>query len=400
MARLRNITRSIGGPPDKFGYKDFIPRFKAEKYDPDAWAKLFKASGAKYVVPVAEHHDGFAMYDSDLTRWCAGKMGPKRDLIGDLAKAVRKQGLIFGLSSHRMEHHTFMFPTARVKTDLFDTNYADFYGPPVPGEMNDGNASSAFQEDWLARCQELADKYHPQLFWFDNGVNSRAYDDVKLKFAAYYYNAAAKWGKPVSISTKDAAYLAGSIEDFEKACGAPKEIFTNNWQVDDQIAGNSWGYVNPMNYRSAASIIYELCDTASKNGNLLLNISPRADGTIPDEQQQILRKIGQWLGVNGEAIYGSHAWTQFSEGGNRGFRFTVNHGALYAIAFSWPEKGIVIASLAATNAAAGKIKKIELLGHSGTLEFSRDESGLKIMLPAEKPCDYAYVFKITGQKLK
>lgn len=161
------------GPPDKFGYKDFIPLFKAENYDPAASTELFKEAGARYVVPVAEHHDGFTMWDSNLTRCCAGKMGPKRDLIGDLAQAVRDRGLIFGVSSHRMEHHTFMYPASGVKSDQFDPRYAEFYGPPVPGNMNDGNASPEFQEDWLARCQELIDKYEPQILYFDNGVNNR-----------------------------------------------------------------------------------------------------------------------------------------------------------------------------------------------------------------------------------
>jgi len=146
------------GPPDQFGYKDFIPLFTVPRYDPSAWAALFKESGAHYVVPVAEHHDGFAMWDSDITPWCAGKMGPKRDLIGEL---VRAQNLIFGVSSHRMEHHTFMYPAQGVPNDQFDPKYASFYGPPVPGHMNDGNASAAFQEDWLARNQELIDKYRP-----------------------------------------------------------------------------------------------------------------------------------------------------------------------------------------------------------------------------------------------
>ena len=151
------------GAPDKFGYKDFIPLFTAKKYDPNEWAQLFKQAGAKYVVPVAEHHDGFAMWDSDITPWSAGKMGPRRDLIGELAAAVRKQDLIFGLSSHRMEHHDFANPAAGVPNDEFDPKYAGFYGPPIPGNMNDGNASPAFQGDWLARVQELVDKYQPQM---------------------------------------------------------------------------------------------------------------------------------------------------------------------------------------------------------------------------------------------
>jgi alpha-L-fucosidase len=382
------------GPPDKFGYKDFIPLFKAEKYDPDAWALLFKKAGAEYVVPVAEHHDGFAMYDSALTRWDAKEMGPHRDLIGDLAAAVRRQGLIFGLSSHRMEHHTFMYPTTNMKTDLFDPAYADFYGPPVPGNMNDGNASKEFQADWLARCKELVDKYRPQMVYFDNGVNNRAYDEVKLRFAAYYYNRV----KQATIATKDDAYLAGSVHDFEKAVRGPKDILAGAWQIDDQIATNTWGYITDIKYRPAANIIYELIDTASKGGNLLLNISPKADGTIPDEQQTILLTVGRWLAINGEAIYGSHAWTKFSEGqkGEQQFRFTVNKKELYVFGLDNRDSEAVIKSL---GTAIGKVKAVELLGQKGKLSFSQDETGLKVKLPADKPTEFQYVLKISGLKL-
>ncbi|MDQ2920740.1 MAG: alpha-L-fucosidase, partial [Acidobacteriota bacterium] len=276
------------GPQDKFGYKDFVPLFKTEKYNPDEWAALFKQAGARYVVPVAEHHDGFAMYDSSLTRWNAKNMGPKRDLIGELAAAVRKRGLIFGLSYHRMEHHTFMYPTSNIKTDIFEPAYADFYGPPIPGNMDDANAPAAFQEDWLIRCKELVDKYHPQLVYFDNGVNQRAYDSVKLRFAAYFYNRAREWRKEATINTKDSAYLEGSLRDFEKDLRGPSNFLPNTapYQIDDVISDRSWGYVSDMKYRSVGSIINELVDTVSKNGNLMLNISPMGDGSIPEPQQK------------------------------------------------------------------------------------------------------------------
>ena len=387
------------GPPDKFGYKNFVPMFQPMQYDPDAWALLFKKAGARYVVPVGEHHDGFAMWDSNLTPWCAGKMGPKRDLIGDLAKAVRKQDLIFGVSSHRMEHHTFMYPTCKQPTDLFDPQNANFYGPPVPGNMNDGNASPQFQADWLARCQELIDKYQPQILWFDNGVNSRNYDDVKLRCAAYYYNRAARWDKPVTISTKGDAYLAGSVLDFEKAVRGPKDILGGAWQIDDQIASNSWGYVDkpaPMNYRSPTAVIGELVDTVSKGGNLLLNISPRADGTIPEEQQQILLHIGQWLGVNGKAIYGSRPWTQFSDGL---FRFTTQGDTLYAIALRRPNEQALLPSLASGKPGVGTVARVTLLGMSEPLAFTQDPTGLHIALPANLPGDDAWTFQIQGLKL-
>ncbi len=380
------------GPPDKFGYKDFIPLFKAERFDPDAWATLFKKSGARYVVPCGEHHDGFALWDSSLTRWCAGKMGPKRDLIGDLSKAIKKQGLVFGVSSHRMEHHSFMYPTTKVKTDLFDPAYADFYGPPIQEQMDAGGASPAFQDDWLARCQELIDKYQPQMLWFDAGVDAPEYRAVLLRCAAFYYNRAAGWGKEVSLSTKDSR-LAGSILDFEKGGRGPKDILGGAWQIDDQIATNSWGYINDIKYRSAASILGELIDASSKGGNLLLNISPKADGTIPDEQQQILLTVGKWLETNGEAIYGTRPWTRFADGP---FHFTTGSGALYAIGAVGADVPAVIPSLA--TGASGKVSGVRLLGRPGELKFSQDADGLKVQMPPGAPDRYASVLKITGLK--
>ena len=412
------------GPPDKFGYKDFIPLFKAEKYDPSSWAALFKEAGARYVVPVAEHHDGFAMWNSELTRWCAGKMGPRRDLIGELAKAVREQGLIFGVSNHRMEHHTFMYPAAGIKSDQFDAQYADFYGPPVPGFMNDGNASAEFQEDWLARCQELIDRYRPQLLYFDNGVNDRNYDGVKLRLAAYYYNRALHWDQDVTLVSKDVAYLAGSVPNFEKSIRAPKWILPGNWEVDDSVSSNTWGYTNEIRYRSADSILQELVDIASKGGNLLLNVAPMADGTIPEPQQQILRTVGGWLRVNGEGIYGSKPWTIYGEGPSvasqlppdwRGgssarsgplemaprefgplteedFRFTSNRGSLYAFGMVWPGQNAVLRSLGSRNAT---VRQVTLLGH-GTLTFSQQEDALKAQLPTMPMSECPYGLKIDG----
>ena len=418
------------GPQEKFGYKDFIPLFKAEKFDPAAWAALFKKSGARYVMPVAEHHDGFAMYDSALTRWDAKEMGPKRDLIGELAQATRDAGLVFCLSNHRMEHWSFMYPQEDLKTDLFDPAYADFYGPPQPQRENthggeevmEGRAapqSKAFLEEWLRRNQELVDKYRPQMVFFDNGVNARALDEVKLRFAAYYYNRAAEWGKEVSVTTKRDAYLAATVKDYER--GRATEISAEVWQCDTSIAHNGWGYIENLVYRNAGEMIRELVDCVSKNGNYLLNIAPRPDGTIPDEQQLRLLQMGEWLRMNGEAIYGSRPWVKFSEGptqepptGERGIvngmlrvytprdmRFTTNNGSLYALLFAWPaDDNAVIASLASSAPHAGKVTQVSLLGSNARITFTQDADGLKVKLPAIKPCEHAYVLKITGAEVK
>jgi alpha-L-fucosidase len=382
------------GPPDKFGYKDFIPMFTCSNWDPNAWAELFKQAGAKYVILTAIHHDGFALWNSKVNPWNAVRMGPHRDLVGDLAKAVRKQGLKFGVSNHDMEHFTFIQPTPGLKSDLYDPQWAGFYS--VADRSPD--ACEKFLESWVAQNEELIDQYRPDLLWFDNAVNPRRLDPLKLKVAAYYYNRAAAWGKPVSLSTKDDAYLYGSFEDFERSSRMPKQITDFPWEVDQPVLYR-FGYTENSPIASTDDCVRLLVDATSKNGGLLLNISPKADGTIPDRQQNLLRQIGGWLRVNGEAIYGTRPWRQFGEGGSRdGIRFTTKGDALYAISFAWPTNELTITSLATTR-VVGKVNSVTLLGHQGQLEFTQDDAGLKIKLSAEKPCDYAYSFKITGLKL-
>jgi alpha-L-fucosidase len=406
------------GPQDKFGYKDFIPLFTCAKFNPDEWAELFKKSGAKYVVPTAEHHDNFAMWDSDVTPINAKQMGPKRDLIGELGAAVRKQGLKFGVSNHGMENFTFINPSAALDAklkaehaDLYDPKWADFYHV---ADRSDA-ACQKFLTDWVNRNEELIDKYQPDMLWFDSAVAHRYYDPLKLTVAAYYYNRAKTWGKEVSLSTKGTAYAPsrddsqqiGSIIDFEKIGGrSPAGIRPGAWQVDDPI-GSTWGYTTDMRIQAPVAVVHKLVDTVSRNGNLLLNLSPKSDGTFPDEQKNVLLAIGAWLDVNGEAIYATHNWTKFGEGnlaqggGGRelGWRFTVKGDTLYAIALAWPGESAVIKSLSTAD-AGGKITGVTMLGHQGELEFSQDETGLKVKLPAEKPCDFAYTLKITGLKLK
>ena len=396
---LKYHTEKWGNPKD-FGYKDFIPLFRAEKFDPAAWAALFEEAGAKYAILTAEHHDGFAMYDSDLTEWDAVDKGPHRDLLGDLARAVRERGMKFGVSNHRIENWDFMYPAGTKEHDLFDPAYAGLYGPPQkpspigsamgPGKDAEGRPahpqSDAFLEEWLARAEEIVDKYQPDLYYFDNGVNSRSLDPWKLRFAQYYYNSAAQWGKSVSIQTKSDAYLAGSIKDYERESRAPKEIETPYWQVDDPI-GHKFGYVEGLQLQKSGNVIRSLVENISKGGNLCLNISPKADGTIPDDQQAVLRAVGAWLRVNGEAVYGSRTWSTFGEGD--AWRFTCKGPkTVYAFALGGERPAIRALGL-----RSGRVRSVEQLG-GGAVRFRQSPDALTLEVPAGQQ-EKITVFKIT-----
>ncbi|MFI5157134.1 MAG: alpha-L-fucosidase, partial [Chitinophagales bacterium] len=298
------------GPQNKFGYKDFIPMFKAQKFNPAQWAELFKKSGAKYIVPVAEHHDGFAMYNSSLTRWNAYQMGPKRDIIGELAAAIRAQGLIFGLSSHRIEHWFFMNTGRPYDSDVNDTAFASFYGP-ARGEKD--SLTIEYMNDWLLRSAELVMKYKPQVFWFDWWIEQPSMEPYRKSFAAFYYNQGLQWNKGVVLNYKNKSFPEhAAVLDIER--GKLEGIRPLTWQTDDAVGYKSWGYIQGEVYKSPQYVVDELIDIVSKNGNLLLNIGPRSDGTIPEEQQELLLSIGSWLSVNGEAIYATRPWDIFGEG--------------------------------------------------------------------------------------
>ena len=404
------------GPQSRFGYKDFIPRFTAERYDPAAWAALFKAAGARYVVPVAEHHDGFAMYDSDVTRWSAAKMGPKRDVIGELARAVRAEGLVFGLSSHRVEHWWFFDQGKTFDSDVRDPAYADFYGPAVDQKTSEAQQTPpdrAFLEDWLARCAELVDKYQPQLVWFDWWIAQPAVHPYLQQFAAFYYNRGAEWargsGSPVSAPGVAINYKKHGGESFPDTAGVldiergqlagMRELF---WQTDTSVSKNSWGYIANHDYKTSDSLIDDLVDIVSKNGAMLLNIGPKPDGTIPEPEERILREIGQWLSVNGEAIYGTRPWTTFGEGPTKvvegpfadtkrgafteaDIRFTTKGDTLYAIALAWPASGVVhIRTMASgSKALTRNIAGVDLLGSSTRVEWTRDADGLHVRLSGQ-----------------
>ncbi len=191
--------RQTYGPQTAFGYKDFIPRFTGERFDPHAWAALFKQAGARFVVPVAEHHDGFALYNCSFSRWNAVKMRPRRDVLGELAVAVRQQGLTFGLSYHRAEHWWFFNGGRAFPSDVQDPAYRDFYGPAQP-EPEQHQPDKAFLDDWLARLCELVEQYQPQQVYFDWWIEQPAFQMYLPRFAAYYYNRGREWGRDVVIN--------------------------------------------------------------------------------------------------------------------------------------------------------------------------------------------------------
>ena len=397
------------GPHNKFGYKDFIPLFKAEKFNADEWIDLFKKSGAKYVVPVAEHHDGFAMYKTSLSKWNASEMGPKRDVVGELAAAAKKAGLIFGVSSHRIEHWWFMNGGRRFDSDVNDPKYADFYGPAR--EQNE-TMSPEYMNDWLLRCTELVDKYQPQLFWFDWWIEQPALDPYRKSFAAYYYNKGLEWNKGVVINNKyDKAYPEGTtVLDIER--GKLSEIRQLPWQTDDAVSYKSWGYIPRDSFKTVKYLVNNLIDIVSKNGCLLLNIGPKPDGTIPDEAKERLLAIGKWLEVNGDAIYGTRPWKVYGEGPTKvaggafsdakdqpftadDIRFTSKGDYLYAISMDTPKKDLMIKNL---SLSAGKVKTVELLGSTGKIIWSQTKSGLTIKPSANYASENAVVYKISLEK--
>jgi alpha-L-fucosidase len=404
------------GPQARFGYKDFLPMFKAEQFDAGAWAQLFRESGAKYVVPVAEHHDGFPMYDYDFTEWSAAKMGPKRDVIGELARAVRKEGLVFGASSHRVEHWWFFDAGTKFESDVRDPKYGAIYGPA--GDQKAAENQSApptreFLEDWLVRSCQIVDKYQPQLIWFDWWIAQPPVHPYLRKFTAYYYNRGAEWKKGVAINYKkhggESFPDSAGVLDVER--GQLAAIRPYFWQTDTSVSKNSWGYVKNQDYKTVDSLVDDLVDIVSKNGALLLNIGPRPDGTIPEPEQKMLLEIGRWLRVNGEAIYGTRPWGVYGEGPTRvvegpfadtkrkpftgaDIRFTTRGDTLYAIALAWPESGkLVIKSLAA-GGNRPHVKDVSLLGHDGRLGWKQTAQGLEVTLPAVRPCDHAFALRI------
>lgn len=409
------------GAHKDFGYKDFIPLFKAEHFNAEEWIKLFLDAGAEYVIPVAEHHDGFQMYDSELSIWNAKNMGPKRDVLGELSDACKKSGIINGASSHRVEHWFFMGHGKEFDSDIKEPmKRGDFYWPAMPEPehhdlFSEPAPTEEYLNDWLCRCCEIVDKYKPRIIYFDWWIEHNNVKPYLKKFAAYYYNRAEEWGKEVVINYKHDAFEFGTaVVDIERGQFADAKPYI--WQTDTAVAKNSWCYTQNNEYKTSSQILCDLVDIVSKNGRLLLNIGPKSDGTIPDEDKNILLEIGKWLKTNGEAIYGAKLWRKSAEGPtlikegqfadaeaklftSEDIRFTVNGGYIYAICLNMKGKNsICIKSLAEADASVapnfhGIIKEIEVLGYDKNPKWFRDDKGLHITTVSVNS-DKPVVFKI------
>lgn len=356
------------GPQNEFGYKDFIPMFTAENFKPKEWAALAKQAGAQYVIPVGEHHDGFQMYRSEISNWNAYEMGPKRDVLGQLKSAFNEVGLHFGTSSHRAEHWFFMGHGRNFDSDVKEPmRKGDFYWPANPEPDNQDLFSNPypnkeFLDDWLLRTCEIVDRYRPELLYFDWWIQHEAFKEHLQLFAAYYYNRGKEWNQSTGICYKHDAMMFGSgIVEIERGKFAEPQPFY--WQTDTAIARNSWCYTETLDYKDTKEIIHDLIEVVCKNGNLLLNIGPKGDGSIPNRDREILSEIGKWLEINGEAIYSSKPWRKAGEGPTQlrsgqfqeqsakvyehtDIRFTVRGDSLYALFMENPNADtLVIQSL-------------------------------------------------------
>ena len=391
--------KQVYGGVEKFGYHDFADHWKAEKFDADEWAQMAIDSGAKFFCMMAQHHDSFSLYDSEFTRYDSVDMGPKRDLCREMKEAVTKRGLKFGVSNHMAWNPTF-----------FTHYHANYKHLPDYGEHSDlyseGQVDQAFVDRWWDRTTEAVDKLQPDLYYFDWGWHAGLFKSggYHPRFAAYFYNAAIKQGKGVYgapgvvMCCKDGRDPPSKLtRDIER--GRMGSIQSNVWQTDTSISVHSWGYAENDEYHSVDYLIETLVDVVSKNGVLMLNFGPKADGTVPPEYKDRLLAMGAWLKVNGEAVYATRPFSIYRDGLDRRevkVRYTRSKDdkILYATAFDWPGETLTLMSLGSDQADASTIQSIRLFGSDSELTWNQDAKGLHIAMP-EKPSEsVAYSLRI------
>jgi alpha-L-fucosidase len=354
-------------------------------------------------------------------------MGPRRDIVGEMEQAVRKQGLKFNTSFH---HHWLWgwYSSPIASADIYNPEFADLYWPQKyalgtpkeyssdwPGAFNyahpDPPPSTKFCEIWRNKVIEVIDRYRPDIIYFD----SRTFiipESYRMEMLAHYYNSSSRTGREVTITYKENDFAKGSgLLDFEAGQLAEKASFI--WQTDDEMDWDSWAYLKKPNYKSAGRILHQLIDIVSKNGNMLLDIGPRPDGTIPEEVVSRLRTIGTWLDVNGEAIYGTRPWERFGEGPThvkegmyvadhntdftaQDLRFTTKSDSLYVHVMGDPGNEVLVKSIRRdTPLPCGSLKEAVMFGSPGALKWDWSEDGLVIRLPESKPSQDAIVIRLS-----
>ena len=398
-----------GATPPEFGYKDIIPEFKAEKWDPDAWAKLFADVGFKYCVMTAEHHDGWANWDSELTPWNAMDKGPKRDLVGDLSTALKKQGLKFAPSYHRERHQTFFAKKLyKVNAEPQDAIAEEIRRVPEAASLyGPFGLSTEFVDDYVARWKEIQTKYEPDFLWVDDipiwtrdGNKVLAgqakpevqyfYDQCRLMITDFMNDGAAR-GADVYVNNK------GGNRNWPDGVGCLEKdnlklkVIGPKWESCTTF-GTSYGYLEGDTYKSIEKVIHEMVEVISRNGNFLINIGPKSDGTIPEPQMERLLAMGEWLKINGDAIYGSRYWNQ-SEQKDERLAFTTNGTKLFAIKLKKPESAFTITGTKGWS--KDQIEGVRLLGSSAKVAWEMTPQGLQITPPADLgQSQYAWSFEI------
>lgn len=401
-------TKSWIHHSNKYGkdvdYRYFVEKFNPEKFDADEWLDVFKKSGAKYIMPVAEHHDGVKMYKSELNKWNTADLQTKRDFISELHDACDRHDMGFLCSNHRAEHFWF-FNGARANrpySEITKGLYPDLYGPAAlhttgnPFDNEKCPPTDEWCKDWLASACEMIDHLQPLAVYFDWWINKPPFKPYLKKFLAYYYNRGLEWGKEVAVFYKVGAVMQGcAVFDVER--GQIDGISPNLWQNDTAIAKNSWGYTEGNKFKTPFEIISNLIDVVSKNGCFMLNVGPKADGTICDEEKHVLLEIGKWFQKNGEAIYDSYPYEVYGEGkkqksgtfkenlkyGKKDFRFTYKNGAIYVFPMSnKPQKTYSVKSLrqASERGIRYQIKNVELLGYDNKINWEQDKKSFRFSI--------------------
>jgi len=410
------------GHPAKMGYKDIIPLWRAEKWDPSALMKLYKAAGAKYFVSMGVHHDNFDLWSSRYHRWNAVNMGPKRDIVGDWARAARREGLRFGVSEHLGASFTWFQKSRGADTDgqykgvPYDGNdpaYEDLYHRAAkPGDTGWYSNDPRWHAEWYRRIKDLVDQYQPDLLYSDGGI---PFDKVGETLVAHYYNSSIKRNRGVqqAVYTCKQPSEGRWAQDVER--GVLAGIQPYPWQTDTSIG--DWFYNRNWTYRGADWVIHTLADVVSKNGNLLINVVQRPDGSLDPEAEKVLADMAAWMKTNGEAIYDTRPWITYGEGQTRvkggafkedfGFtardvRFTQKgDGTVYAILLGKPNfREIQLMSLAHGPSDIGKVRRVQVLGSKQAIDWKQSDAGLRVTLPFTPSDNIATVIKITGEKLR